>query len=114
MRRPFLVPALLAAGIALPVCAQDRAALDLFTRPDKGHCAACHQVPEGSGPASRNDLGPALAGARMRSLGKPALAALIRDPAQANPATVMPPYGRHRILDEPEIARLVEYLHALP
>lgn len=101
-----------AAGTTLPVCAQE--GRDLFTRADKGHCIACHQLPAGAGPATRSDLGPALGGARMRQLGKPALRELIGDPTRANPATVMPPYGRHSILDEREIARLVDYLHALP
>jgi hypothetical protein len=27
---------------------------------------------------------------------------------------VMPPYGRHRILESIEISRIVEYLRALP
>jgi sulfur-oxidizing protein SoxX len=103
-----------AAGMALPVCAQQAPALDLFVRPDKGYCIACHQLPAGSGPATRSDLGPALAGARMRELGKPKLRELLSDPAATNPSTVMPPYGRHRILDTREIDRLVDFLHALP
>jgi len=103
-----------AAGMALPVCAQQAPALDLFVRPDKGHCIACHQLPAGSGPATRSDLGPALAGARMRELGKPKLRELLSDPTLAKPATVMPPYGRHRILDAREIDRLTDFLHALP
>ena len=85
-----------------------------FVRADKGHCIACHQVPEGSGPRTRADLGPALTGERMRALGRERLRALIEDPTRANAETVMPPYGRHRILDAAEIRRLVEYLHALP
>ena len=36
------------------------------------------------------------------------------DPTRANPDTVMPPFGRHQILDAAEIERLVEFLHALP
>ena len=103
-----------AAGMALPVCAQQAPALDLFVRPDKGYCIACHQLPAGSGPATRSDLGPALAGARMRELGKPKLRELLSDPTAANPSTVMPPYGRHRILDAREIDRLTDFLHALP
>ena len=103
-----------AAGMALPVCAQQAPALDLFVRPDKGHCIACHQLPAGAGTATRSDLGPALAGARMRELGKAKLRELIQDPTRANPATVMPPYGRHQILDAGEIGRLADYLHALP
>lgn len=87
---------------------------ELFERPDKGHCIACHQVPAGAGKPTGSDLGPALTGTRMRELGKPALRALLHDPTQAKPDTVMPPYGRHRILDAREIERLVDYLHKLP
>ena len=50
----------------------------------------------------------------MRELGRARLRELIVDPARLNPDTVMPPFGRHRILDAVEIDRLVEYLHALP
>jgi len=55
-----------------------------------------------------------LEGPRMRSLGKRALRELIADPTRANPDTVMPPYGKHHLLDAAEIDRLVEFLHALP
>jgi sulfur-oxidizing protein SoxX len=47
-------------------------------------------------------------------LGKAALRETIADPTRANPDTVMPPFGRHHILDAAEIDRLVEFLHALP
>ena len=87
---------------------------ELFARADKGDCLACHQVPGGAGPATHADLGPALEGRRMRELGRDALRALLYDPMRANPDTVMPPYGRHRILDRAEIDRVVEYLYALP
>jgi sulfur-oxidizing protein SoxX len=85
-----------------------------FVQRDKGHCIACHQVPEGAGPATRADVGPRLTGARMRELGRVRLRELIEDPTRANPDTVMPPFGRHRILEPAEIGRIVEYLHALP
>jgi sulfur-oxidizing protein SoxX len=50
----------------------------------------------------------------MRALGRARIREVIEDPTRANPATVMPPYGKHRILDPAEIQRIVEYLHALP
>jgi sulfur-oxidizing protein SoxA len=50
----------------------------------------------------------------MRSLGRERLRALIADPMQANPETLMPPFGRHRILEAGEIQRIVDYLQALP
>ena len=112
MRRHRAILAL-ACGIATSAAAQ-MPARDLFVRADKGHCIACHQVPAGSGPQTRADLGPRLEGARMREIGRRNLRALIVDPTAANADTVMPPYGRHRLLDTAEIDRLVEYLHALP
>ena len=104
----------LLAGTILPAWTRESPALELFTRADKGDCIACHQLPPGAGPTTRSDLGPALTGTRMRELGKPKLRAAIEDPTVANPATVMPPYGRHRILEPGEISRLVDFLHALP
>jgi L-cysteine S-thiosulfotransferase len=114
MPRAALIFAALALGAAHQAVAQHSPAPDTFVRADKGHCIACHQLPEGSGPATRADLGPRLEGARMRSLGKAALRDLITDPMPANPDTVMPPFGRHRILEPAEIDALVEFLHALP
>jgi len=103
-----------AATIAAPLAAQEPNAAALFTRADKGHCGACHQLPPGK-PASRQaDLGPTLTGERMRTLGKVALREAIADPTITNPDTVMPPFGRHRILEPREIDRLVDYLLALP
>lgn len=112
MRRPVLAVAALA--LALPAAGQAPSAVELFTRADKGHCIACHQLPAGAGPASRATLGPALAGERMRALGREGLRDILEDPQRANPETVMPPFGRHRILSPEEIRRLVEFLHALP
>jgi sulfur-oxidizing protein SoxX len=50
----------------------------------------------------------------MRSLGRARLRGLLMDPMAANPDTVMPPYGKHRILEPAEIDRVVDYLDALP
>jgi len=111
-RRLFLP--LVAAALAVPCAAQTVAPPASFTAPEKGYCIACHQLPEGIGPRTRADLGPALTGERMRALGKAKIREIIEDPTRANPATVMPPFGRHRILEPAEIQRLVEFLHALP
>ncbi len=109
-----LALAALACAAVLPCAAQQPTGAQLFARADKGQCIYCHQVPEGAGPATRSDLGPRLEGARMRTLGAAALRAIIVDPMAANPGTVMPPFGRHRILDARESDRIVEYLLALP
>jgi sulfur-oxidizing protein SoxX len=112
MRRIAAILAL-ACGIATSAMAQVPAR-ELFIRADKGHCIGCHQLPAGAGPETRADLGPKLEGERMRALGRAALRQALVDPTRANPDTVMPPFGRHRLLDAAEIDRLVEFLHALP
>ena len=113
MKRLFLAAAC-AAVLAVPCAAQNAPVPESFTAPALGHCIACHRLPDGVGPATRADLGPALTGERMRALGRVKIREAIEDPTRANPATVMPPYGRHRILEPAEIQRLVEFLHALP
>jgi sulfur-oxidizing protein SoxX len=114
MRRATVLGAL-ALAVAIPAWPQRApTAVELFVSPAKGRCIACHQLPAGSGPATTSDLGPKLEGARMRALGKAGIRAAIVDPTVANPDTVMPPYGRHRILDAKEIDQLVDYLNALP
>jgi L-cysteine S-thiosulfotransferase len=112
MRFPVAVLAIASANAF--AAAAPAPALDLFVRADKGNCIACHQLPAGAGPATRADLGPRLEGARMRALGRAALRQAIVDPTRANPDTVMPPFGRHRLLDAAEIDRLVQFLEALP
>ena len=113
MRFATLFAAALAAA-AVPARSQAPSPPAEFLQPAKGHCIACHQLPEGVGPATRADLGPRLDGARMRSLGRAGIRQAIVDPTRANPHTVMPPFGRHRILTAAEIDRLVAFLHALP
>jgi sulfur-oxidizing protein SoxX len=108
---------LLAAAAALAAAGawgQSTEGREIFTRPDRGNCIACHQVPEGSGPAVRSDVGPRLDAARLKGWDRRRLRELLEDPMASNPDTVMPPYGRHRILDGREIDGVVDYLNALP
>ena len=118
-RSPSTFPRAMAVAaccvLALPLAARAQMAVpETFVRPDKGHCIACHQLPEGLGRQNRADVGPRLEGARMRALDRAKLKATLEDPTAANPDTVMPPFGRHRILQPAEIEALVEFLHALP
>jgi sulfur-oxidizing protein SoxX len=115
MRRSLrLLLAVSAAAASSAVSAQIGEGRDLFVRPDKGNCIACHQVPEGAGPVVRSDVGPRLDAERLKGWDAVRLRAIIEDPTRANPDTVMPPYGRHRILEPRDIVRIVEYLRALP
>ena len=114
MRRLARMLATAAAMSAAAAWGQSSAGREIFTRPDKGNCIACHQVPEGWGPAVRADVGPRLDAARLKGWDRARLRELLEDPMRANPDTVMPPYGRHRLLEAGEIERVIDFLHALP
>ncbi|MEO5691652.1 MAG: sulfur oxidation c-type cytochrome SoxX [Usitatibacter sp.] len=113
-RFPAVILLAMVLGIPCAMAQSPKPPPDTFTSAEKGNCIACHQLPAGSGPRTRADLGPALEGARMRALGKERIREIIEDPTRANPQTVMPPFGRHHLLDRAQINALVEYLHALP
>lgn len=114
MRRTIRLAAALAAFASLGSGAQSLDGRALFARADKGNCIACHRVPEGFGPVTRANVGPALDAERLKGWDAARLRALLQDPMATNAETLMPPYGRHRLLDAAEIDRIVEFLRALP
>ena len=75
----------------------------------KGNCAACHVI---NGISSGN-IGPALVTMRERFPDKAKLRAQIWDARVANPNSIMPPFGKHAILSEDEIDKVVEFLLTL-
>lgn len=76
----------------------------------KGNCLACHQVDDGDMPGN---IGPPLVAMKARFPDKSVLRAQIWDSTKANPNTMMPPFGRHEILTEGEIDKVVEYIYTL-
>lgn len=76
----------------------------------KGNCLACHQIEGGNLPGN---IGPPLFNMKQRFPNKEQLKAQIWDASAKNPNTIMPPFGRHEILTEEEIKKVVEYIHSL-
>ncbi len=76
----------------------------------KGNCLGCHMIHDGVSPGN---LGPPLLMMRDRFPSKGALRAQIRDPAVLNPDTLMPLFGRYKILSDAEIDKIVEYLWSI-
>ena len=100
------------------VAAQTVAPLDgrvLFMDAKKGNCASCHRAPNDTADAARRivaTVGPSLQNIARR-LDSAQLKAMIWDFSQTSPAarnTIMPPYGKHRILTEAEIDAVVAYV----
>lgn len=86
---------------------------EFFLDPSKGNCAACHQVPGDKSVSSKSRIGPELVDMKLRYSDRTQLRAAIWNLGEKNPGTIMPPYGKHRILTETEIDAVVQYLETL-
>ena len=79
----------------------------------KGNCLACHSMPTDPNAITKANIGPPLSHMRERFGNRDALRSQIWDAGQRNPNTVMPPFGKHRILTEDEIELIIDYLYTL-
>lgn len=102
------------AGVPSAEQCKDTAKLDKATQGGcviierrKGNCMACHLV---EGIAS-GDIAPPLNAMKQRFPDKAVLRARVWDATAINPNTTMPPFGRHGILTEDEIDKVVEFLY---
>ena len=75
----------------------------------KGNCLTCHVIKGGDLPGT---IGPQLKDLKAR-YGRDELIAIVTDETKRNPQTVMPPFGRNRILTEQEINAVVDFLQTL-
>jgi len=104
-------PSALLLALAL-VSAPDPAAVDAGRRlafaTAKGNCLACHVI---AGGRQMGDIGPPLADMRRRYPQRRELFRRIWDESAYNPATLMPPYGRHGILTAAEIELVIDFLY---
>ena len=76
----------------------------------KGNCLACHAMDDGILPGN---IGPPLIAMKARFPDKAKLRAQIWDATVVNPNTIMPPFGRHRMLSEEQIDQITEYVYTL-
>jgi L-cysteine S-thiosulfotransferase len=77
----------------------------------KGNCLACHQIPGDPSAMSLADIGPPLSHMLERFPDRAALRSQLWDPMARNPQTVMPPFGKHKVLTEEEIDLIVDYIY---
>lgn len=85
----------------------------VFADPGMGNCLACHRTAEHGQATGNANVGPLLADMRVRYPDRAQLRSLIWDSGEKLPNTLMPPYGKHRILTDAEIDALVRYLESL-
>ena len=76
----------------------------------KGNCLTCHVIKGGEFPGT---IGPELVDIKSKYPNRDDLVAILFDETRRNPQTVMPPFGRNRILNEKEINAIVDFLQTL-
>ena len=76
----------------------------------KGNCLTCHEMKGGDLPGT---IGPPLKDIKSKYPDRSELVAILTDETKRNPQTVMPPFGRNRILTEQEINAVVDFLQTL-
>jgi sulfur-oxidizing protein SoxX len=76
----------------------------------KGNCLTCHDIKGGDLPGT---IGPPLKDLKSKYPDRNDLVAIVSDETKRNPQTVMPPFGRNRILTEQEINTVVDFLQTL-
>ena len=115
---PAICVAALSGGMVLtvstPASAADASVIEegkklAFDR-KKGNCLACHQMAGGDLPGN---IGPPLVAMKARFPDKAKLRAQIWDATRANPNTIMPPFGRFKIVSDTEIDKIVEFVYTL-
>jgi sulfur-oxidizing protein SoxX len=111
---PALAMALLIGAMASASPARAQSAVSegqklAFDR-GKGNCLTCHEIKGGDLPGT---IGPALKDIKSKYPDRNELVAILTDETKRNPQTVMPPFGRNRILTDHEINAIVDFLQTL-
>ena len=121
-RAAFLFLAVLGASVSNSVFAQsagtniasqiDRGRA-IFLDERKGNCAACHKAPNDPAVKTKSNIGMPLEAVKTRYPDRAKLRDAIWDLSKSPPNTIMPPYGKNRILSGDEIDALVIYLETI-
>ena len=75
-----------------------------------GNCLACHAMDDGQ---LAGNIGPPLISMKLRFPDKAKLRAQIWDATEKNPNSIMPPFGRHKMLSEEQIDLITDYVYSL-
>jgi L-cysteine S-thiosulfotransferase len=80
---------------------------------NQGNCLACHAIPGDPKAEAAGNIGPPLVSMKERYPDHAKLRAQIWDATAVKPDSVMPPFGRNKILTEPEIDLVTDYIQGL-
>jgi sulfur-oxidizing protein SoxX len=78
-----------------------------------GNCLACHAMPTQADAELPGTIGPPLIAMAARYPDKAKLRAQIWNSMDTNANTVMPPFGKNKILTEAEIDKVTDFVYGL-
>ena len=100
-------PAPVAKKEATPI---EMDALKIMTNPNIGNCTACHAIPADSKIVA-GDMGPPFIGMKARFPDIAKLKLAIADQKAISHETIMPPFGRNKILTPEQIDVVAQYIY---
>lgn len=107
---------ILFAGFSQTVCADVTKTMsgeELTFNSSKGNCLACHATPGVAKAVTSTNLAPPLINMKERFPDRSALYAQVWDPMKFNADSFMPPFGKHKILSDEELEKVVSYIYGL-
>jgi L-cysteine S-thiosulfotransferase len=111
-KRASIITGVLATLLASSAFAAETGKDISFNR-SKGNCLACHGMPTVPDAEQPGNGGPPLIAMQARFPDKAVLRAKIWDATVSNPETYMPPMGKHQVLTEEEIDKVLEFVYGL-
>jgi len=81
----------------------------LISDNNSGNCLACHAVPNHPELVAGN-IGPPFVSMKQRFPDRAKLRAIIYDEQVNNPDTIMPPFGRNKVLTPEQIDAITDYI----
>jgi L-cysteine S-thiosulfotransferase len=85
-------------------------AVKIMTNPNIGNCTACHAIPAVPSIVA-GDMGPPFIGMKGRFPDIAKLRAAIADQKAIAPQTIMPPFGRNKLLTPEQIDVVAQYIY---
>jgi len=108
-----LLAALLASSVMAADAKKEETGKDIAYNRSKGNCLACHGFPTLPDAEQTGNSGPPIIAMQARFPDKAVLRAKIWDATVSRPDTMMPPMGKHNVLTEQEIDKVVDFIYGL-
>lgn len=108
-----MLAALLVVSASAFAATMDISGKEIAFDRSKGNCLACHGFPAVPDALQTGNSGPPIIAMQARFPDKRILRAKIWDATATSSTSFMPPFGKHQVLSEEEIDKVVDFVHSL-